>query len=143
MPILYEVEIPLFAHQWLQGTINPQGTTSKHWHIVRRTWGEIVSSISDAIGTPMCVKSQNNFREIRNPLLILKDPSISGSLIRPFQPTVVLYLSEQRLKWERLVFQDMFSLLWGDLCRVLQRGTSIAEHIRLLWLGRELNMVLP
>jgi len=37
----------------------------------------------------MCVKSQNNFREIRKPLLILKDPSISGSLIRPFHPTVV------------------------------------------------------
>ena len=57
------------------------------------TCGDIVSSISEAMGTPVWVKSQNNFREIRNPLLILKDPSISGSLMRPFQPTVVLYLS--------------------------------------------------
>jgi hypothetical protein len=55
------------------------------------TCGEIVSSISEAMGIPMCVKSQNNFLEILKPLLILKLPSMSGSLINPFHPTVVLY----------------------------------------------------
>lgn len=51
--------------------------------------GEIVSRSSDPTGTPMLVRSQRSCRAIRRPLLILNDPSISGSLMSPFHPTVV------------------------------------------------------
>lgn len=51
--------------------------------------GEIVSSSSDPTGTPMCVRSHSSWRAMRRPLLIWNEPSMSGSLIRPFQPTVV------------------------------------------------------
>ncbi|KAJ2956181.1 hypothetical protein NUW54_g14684 [Trametes sanguinea] len=51
--------------------------------------GEIVSSSSEPTGTPMAVRSQRSWRARRRPLLILNEPSMSGSLMRPFQPTVV------------------------------------------------------
>lgn len=49
----------------------------------------IVSSSSHPTGMPMSLRSHRSSRAILNPLLILNDPSISGSLISPFQPTVV------------------------------------------------------
>lgn len=52
-------------------------------------WGEIVSSNSEPTGTPRSVRSQRSWRARWRPLLILKEPSMSGSLISPFQPTVV------------------------------------------------------
>ena len=64
-----------------------------------------MSSISEAMGIPICVKSQNNFLEIRRPLLILKDPSISGSFINPFHPTVVLYHQPQEGRGRDRFFQ--------------------------------------
>ncbi len=51
--------------------------------------GEIVSSSSDPTGTPDSVRSHSSCRARRRPLLILNDPSMSGSLIKPFHPTVV------------------------------------------------------
>lgn len=54
-----------------------------------RYWGEIVSSSSEPTGTPESVMSQSNCRAMRKPLLILKEPLMSGSLMRPFHPTVV------------------------------------------------------
>ena len=52
-------------------------------------WGEMVSRSSEPTGTPRWVRSQRSWRARRRPLLILKEPSMSGSLMRPFQPTVV------------------------------------------------------
>lgn len=50
---------------------------------------------SPAVGRPSSVTSNSNLRAIFNPLLIWYEPFISGSLIKPFQPTVVrgLYIS--------------------------------------------------
>ena len=58
-----------------------------------RTCGETVSNISLAIGIPNSVNCTNSCLEILKPLLIWKLSSISGSLINPFQPTVVLGFS--------------------------------------------------
>lgn len=52
-------------------------------------WGEMVSRSSEPTGTPSSVKSQSSWRARRRPLFILKEPSMSGSLMRPFHPTVV------------------------------------------------------
>lgn len=57
--------------------------------LTARYCGLMVSNNSNPIGTPKSVKSQSNCLAMRRPLLILKEPSISGSLMRPFQPTVV------------------------------------------------------
>src|SRR5271156_3360588 len=45
-------------------------------------------------GTPIERSSLYNPLAVLNPLLIWKDPSISGSLMSPFQPTVVLGFSK-------------------------------------------------
>ena len=58
-----------------------------------RNCGDMVSSISLAIGIPRPVRSQNSCLETLKPLLILNVSFISGSLIKPFQPTVVLGFS--------------------------------------------------
>ena len=52
-------------------------------------WGEIVSRSSDPTGTPRSVRAQRSCLATRRPLLILKEPSMSGSFMRPFHPTVV------------------------------------------------------
>jgi hypothetical protein len=52
-------------------------------------WGEMVSSSSLPTGTPISLRSFRSCLPILRPLLTLKEPSISGSLMRPFQPTVV------------------------------------------------------
>lgn len=49
----------------------------------------MVSSISLAMGMPLLVSSTKSVRATRRPLLIWKLSSMSGSLTRPFQPTVV------------------------------------------------------
>lgn len=54
-----------------------------------RYWGEIVSSSSEPTGTPESVMSHSSWRAMRKPLFILKEPLMSGSLMSPFQPTVV------------------------------------------------------
>ena len=62
-----------------------------------RYCGLMVSSISLAIGRPLPVISQKSFRETARPLLIWNDSSRSGSLIRPFHPTVVRGFSRYAL----------------------------------------------
>ena len=49
----------------------------------------IVSNSSQPTGIPIELMSLSSSRASLRPLLILNDPSISGSLIRPFHPTVV------------------------------------------------------
>src|SRR6185312_5072089 len=51
--------------------------------------GVIMSRNSQPAGTPSALMSHNRPRARRRPLSIRKLPSRSGSLIRPFQPTVV------------------------------------------------------
>lgn len=53
----------------------------------------MVSSSSQPTGRPEALMSHKSSRAILRPLLIWYDPSMSGSLIRPFQPTVVLGFS--------------------------------------------------
>jgi hypothetical protein len=52
-------------------------------------WGEMVSKNSVPDGTPMFAKSNNSPRDMRKPRLMSKESSSAGSLIKPFQPTVV------------------------------------------------------
>jgi hypothetical protein len=66
--------------------------------------GEIVSRSSEPTGMPMSVRSQSNWRASRRPLFILKVPSISGSLIRPFQPTVVRGFWDQGQEFSIYIF---------------------------------------
>lgn len=54
-----------------------------------RYCGDMVSRSSEPTGTPRLVRSQRSCRAMRSPLFIWKEPSMAGSLIRPFQPTVV------------------------------------------------------
>ena len=49
----------------------------------------IVSNNSHPTGTPISLISLRSSRPVLSPLLIWNDPSISGSLINPFHPTVV------------------------------------------------------
>ena len=49
----------------------------------------IVSNSSQPTGIPIELISLSSSRASLRPLLILNDPSISGSLIKPFHPTVV------------------------------------------------------
>ena len=56
--------------------------------------GEIKSKNSVPVGNPILAISLSNFRAILNPSLILKELSNLGSLIRPFQPIVVLGFSK-------------------------------------------------
>src|SRR5882757_7009737 len=51
--------------------------------------GEIGSKNSVAVGIPSCTTSSRNLRATRKPWLIENEPSSFGSLISPFQPTVV------------------------------------------------------
>ncbi|CFN68683.1 Uncharacterised protein [Bordetella pertussis] len=51
--------------------------------------GVIMSRNSQPAGRPRLLMSSSSSRATRTPLLISKLPSRSGSLIRPFQPTVV------------------------------------------------------
>ena len=51
--------------------------------------GDIRSRYSVAAGIPLSLSSSNSLRASLRPLLILKLPSRSGSLMSPFQPTVV------------------------------------------------------
>lgn len=62
-----------------------------------RYCGEMVSSISEPIGTPVLVKFTNSCLALCRPLLMLKVLLTSGSLINPFQPTVVLGFSRYAL----------------------------------------------
>jgi hypothetical protein len=57
----------------------------------------IVSSSSHPTGMPISLISLSSSLPILNPLLIWKLPSMSGSLIRPFHPTVVLGFSLRRV----------------------------------------------
>lgn len=57
----------------------------------------IVSSSSHPTGMPISLMSLSSSLPILNPLLIWKLPSMSGSLIRPFHPTVVLGFSLRRV----------------------------------------------
>ncbi|MNT87164.1 hypothetical protein D3C72_2275430 [compost metagenome] len=41
------------------------------------------------VGTPISLMFSSSSRAVRRPSLILKLPSMCGSLISPFQPTVV------------------------------------------------------
>ena len=63
--------------------IAPQATKSDMY------CGEIKSKYSVAAGTPKVATSTNICLATRKPLLILKLALRSGSLIKPFQPTVV------------------------------------------------------
>ena len=51
--------------------------------------GVIISKNSPAVGIPIWFKSSNNLRPMRRPSLSLKVLSMYGSLMSPFQPTVV------------------------------------------------------
>ncbi|MCY1244179.1 hypothetical protein D9M72_572380 [compost metagenome] len=51
--------------------------------------GLIMSRYSVPVGTPISLMFSSSSRAVRRPSLILKLPSMCGSLIRPFQPTVV------------------------------------------------------
>ena len=51
--------------------------------------GEMMSRYSQPAGKPSALMSRSNPRAVRRPRLIWKLPSMSGSLINPFQPTVV------------------------------------------------------
>ena len=51
--------------------------------------GEIMSRNSEPAGTPMLPRSSSRRRALRSPWLMAKLPLRLGSLIRPFQPTVV------------------------------------------------------
>lgn len=51
--------------------------------------GLIMSRYSVPAGTPSSLMFTSSSRAVRRPSLILKLPSMYGSLIRPFQPTVV------------------------------------------------------
>lgn len=53
----------------------------------------MVSRSSQPTGMPMLLMSHRSSLAILKPLLIWKDPSMSGSLISPFHPTVVLGFS--------------------------------------------------
>jgi hypothetical protein len=51
--------------------------------------GVIMSRYSQPAGSPAALISMSNSRATRKPWLMRKLPSMSGSLISPFQPTVV------------------------------------------------------
>mgnify|MGYP001599131660 CR=1 FL=1 len=61
-----------------------------------RNWGLIVSSSSQPTGTPVWVMSARRVRAILSPLLMANEPSISGSLMSPFHPTVVRGCEQNR-----------------------------------------------
>ena len=73
----------------------------------RRTemyWGEMVSRSSDPTGIPICVRSHKSCRARRKPLLILKESSMSGSLIRPFpNHSLIQWAAISREKEEQLL----------------------------------------
>ncbi len=71
-------------------------------------WGEMVSSISVMTGNPISVMSAKSWRDVRRPLLILKVLFRSGSLIRPFHPTLVLGFS----RYARMTMQSSPDNLW-------------------------------
>ncbi|RCM35166.1 hypothetical protein PA171_04334 [Pseudomonas aeruginosa] len=54
-----------------------------------RYCGEIGSSASVAVGKPFSARSRSSWRPMCRPSWILNESSRYGSLIRPFQPTVV------------------------------------------------------
>ncbi len=71
---------------WLaavRAPIEPQVTMSA------MNCGVIGSRNSQPTGRPSAETSSSSFRASRRPLLTAKVPSRSGSLIRPFQPSVV------------------------------------------------------
>lgn len=51
--------------------------------------GEHAPRNSQAVGMPMPAMSSRSLRAMRRPRLMANEPFMSGSLIRPFQPTVV------------------------------------------------------
>ncbi len=54
-----------------------------------RYCGVIGSSASVAVGRPVSARYSNSSRAMCRPFSIWKESSMSGSLINPFQPTVV------------------------------------------------------
>lgn len=52
-------------------------------------WGVMGSSSSVAVGSPMSITSRKNVLATLSPVAISSDPSSDGSMISPFQPTVV------------------------------------------------------
>ena len=52
-------------------------------------WGVIGSRSSVAVGSPRSSTSRRNPRAIRSPAAMSCEPSRRGSMMRPFQPTVV------------------------------------------------------
>ena len=71
---------------WLsvvRAPIAPQATRSAMY------WGVITSRNSQAVGRPRALMSSSTRRARASPSLMWKLPSSAGSLISPFQPTVV------------------------------------------------------
>ena len=81
-------ESPLASSRWSWDSVVRAPMAPREMRSARN-WGEMVSSISLAMGMPELVRSTKSCRDTRRPLLILNVSSMSGSLIRPFQPTVV------------------------------------------------------
>ena len=61
----------------------PQETRSE------MNWGEMGSRNSQPAGSPISARSSRKRRPSRSPSLMTKLPSSRGSLMSPFQPTVV------------------------------------------------------
>lgn len=66
----------------------------------------MVSRSSEPTGSPRSVRSQRSWRAMRRPLLMWKLPSMSGSLMRPFQPTVVRGFSLWKENWSSYKYAE-------------------------------------
>ena len=82
------IERPLASSRWIwlsvvRAPMAPQLTRSAV------NCGVMVSRNSQPVATPASARSRSSVRAWRSPWLILKLPSRSGSLMSPFQPTVV------------------------------------------------------
>ena len=85
-----------------------------------------MSSISLAIGIPTLVRSQNSCLDTRKPLLILNVSLISGSLIRPFHPTVVLGFS----RYARMMMQRS----WLSFAEISSRRCAYSSAVTGSWM---------
>ncbi len=82
------IDSPEASWRWIcdsvvRAPIAPQLTRSAMY------WGLIGSRNSVAAGRPSAVTSRRKARAVRRPAAMSWEPSRCGSLIRPFQPTVV------------------------------------------------------
>ncbi len=82
------VDRPLAISRWVCDSV-VRAPIAVHVISSDRYCGMIGSSASVAAGTPRSARCSSSSRAMRMPFSMWKESSMSGSLMRPFQPTVV------------------------------------------------------